>query len=283
MTRKKVKLAYIANDSARKATFKKRKKGLMKKVSELSTLCDIQACAIIYSPYDSHPETWPPTAAGVHAVLSRFRKVPQMEQSKKMMDQEKFLGERIKKAAEQLRKQERENRDKEVAQAVSQCLEGKMALHSLTLTDLDVISRYIDGQLKDVDRHIADLGRGPGNVAQMGRGESGGGLNGPDSIQAVGPEVVGNSGPKEEYAESIESMQRQQWFMEMMNPAPPPGPIPVTAAEWQMGFVGEGLMMMAPSAAAGGGGGVHFGESSSGGGGGNGGYNNSNGNSFWGW
>ncbi|CAI0456545.1 unnamed protein product [Linum tenue] len=269
MTRKKVKLAYIANDSARKATFKKRKKGLMKKVSELSTLCDIQACAIVYSPYDSHPETWPPTAAGVHSVLSRFKKVPQMEQCKKMVDQEKFLGERIKKAAEQLRKQERENRDKEVAQAVSQCLEGKMALHSLTLTDLDVISRYIDGQLKDVDRHIADLGRG--------------GLTGPDSSQAVGPEVVGNSGPKEEYAESIESMQRQQWFMEMMNPAPPPGPIPVTAAERQMGFVGEGLMMMAPSAAVGGGGGVHFGESSSGsGGGGNGGYNNSNGNSFWG-
>ncbi|CAI0457169.1 unnamed protein product [Linum tenue] len=241
----------------------------MKKVSELSTLCDIQACAIVYSPYDSHPETWPPTAAGVHAVLSRFKKVPQMEQCKKMVDQEKFLGERIKKAAEQLRKQERENRDKEVAQAVSQCLEGKMALHSLTLTDLDVISRYIDGQLKDVDRHIADLGRG--------------GPTGPVSSQAVGPEVVVNSGPKEEYAESIESMQRQQWFMEMMNPAPPPAPIPVTAAERQMGFVGEGLMMMAPSAAVGGCGGVHFGESSSGGGvGGNGGYNNSNGNSFWG-
>ncbi|KAL6135268.1 hypothetical protein ACLB2K_067496 [Fragaria x ananassa] len=59
MTRKKVKLTYITNDSARKATFKKRKMGLMKKVRELTTLCDIDACAIIYSPYDSQPEVWP--------------------------------------------------------------------------------------------------------------------------------------------------------------------------------------------------------------------------------
>ncbi|XP_021815730.1 agamous-like MADS-box protein AGL80 [Prunus avium] len=44
MTRKKVSLTYITNDSARKATFKKRKTGLMKKGNELSTLCDIQAC-----------------------------------------------------------------------------------------------------------------------------------------------------------------------------------------------------------------------------------------------
>ncbi|CAH8259504.1 unnamed protein product [Arabidopsis lyrata] len=59
MTRKKVKVAYISNNSSRKATFKKRKKGLMKKVNELSTLCGINACAIIYSPYDSNPEVWP--------------------------------------------------------------------------------------------------------------------------------------------------------------------------------------------------------------------------------
>ncbi|CAN0921019.1 Agamous-like MADS-box protein AGL80 [Linum grandiflorum] len=68
MTRKKVKLAYITNDSARKATYNKRNKGLIKKVSELSTLCDVQACAIVYSLYHTQPEIWPPTLAGVHEV-----------------------------------------------------------------------------------------------------------------------------------------------------------------------------------------------------------------------
>ncbi|KAK5846190.1 hypothetical protein PVK06_002464 [Gossypium arboreum] len=56
MIRKKVKLAYITNDSSRKATYKKRKKGLMKKMSELSTFCGINACAIMCSHYESQPE-----------------------------------------------------------------------------------------------------------------------------------------------------------------------------------------------------------------------------------
>ncbi|MBA0875894.1 hypothetical protein Goshw_003691 [Gossypium schwendimanii] len=59
MIRKKVKLAYITNDSSRKATYKKRKKGLMKKMSELSTYCGIDTCAIMYSPYESETEFWP--------------------------------------------------------------------------------------------------------------------------------------------------------------------------------------------------------------------------------
>ncbi|CAN0924562.1 Agamous-like MADS-box protein AGL80 [Linum grandiflorum] len=34
----------------------------------MSTLCDVKACAIIYSPYHTQPEIWPPTFAGVHEV-----------------------------------------------------------------------------------------------------------------------------------------------------------------------------------------------------------------------
>ncbi|KAF3539463.1 hypothetical protein F2Q69_00021843 [Brassica cretica] len=86
MTRKKVKLAFIANDSSRKATYKKRKKGLMKKLNELSTLCGINACAIIYSPYDSNPEVWP-SNSGVQRIISEFRTLPEMDQNKKMTNE----------------------------------------------------------------------------------------------------------------------------------------------------------------------------------------------------
>ncbi|CAA7052359.1 unnamed protein product [Microthlaspi erraticum] len=55
MTRSKVKLEFISNDASRKNTFRKRNKGLLKKVNELSTLCGIPACAIIYSPYNTNP------------------------------------------------------------------------------------------------------------------------------------------------------------------------------------------------------------------------------------
>ncbi|KAK5813509.1 hypothetical protein PVK06_028960 [Gossypium arboreum] len=59
MTRKKINLAYITNDLARKAAYKKRKKGLMKKVCELGTLYGIDACTIINNPYESQPKVWP--------------------------------------------------------------------------------------------------------------------------------------------------------------------------------------------------------------------------------
>ncbi|XP_062083473.1 agamous-like MADS-box protein AGL80 isoform X2 [Humulus lupulus] len=113
MTRKKVKLAYINNDSSRKATFKKRKKGLLKKVSELSTLCAVDACAIIYSPYEAQPAVFPSTA-GVNRILARFKKMPEIEQSKKMVNQEAFLKQKIGKVNEQVKKLRKENREKEM-------------------------------------------------------------------------------------------------------------------------------------------------------------------------
>nr|GMD48489.1 agamous-like MADS-box protein AGL80 [Ipomoea batatas] len=157
MTRKKVKLAFITNDSARKATLKKRKKGLMKKVSELSTLCGIDACAIIYSPYENQPEVWPSTA-GAQRVVAQFKRMPEMEQSKKMVNQEGFIRQRIAKASEQLKKQHKENREKEITQVMFQCLTGK-GLHSLILTDLNDLTWLIDQKLKEINKKIEDLNK----------------------------------------------------------------------------------------------------------------------------
>ncbi|OMO82506.1 Transcription factor, MADS-box [Corchorus olitorius] len=159
MTRKKVKLAYIANDSARKATFKKRKKGLMKKMSELSTLCDIKACAIIYSPYDSQPEVWP-SPAGVQHVLSKFRDLSEMQQTKKMMNQESFLRQRITKANEQLKKQCKENREKEMTQVMYQNLSGEFGLQNLmNMADLNDLGYMIDMNLKDINKRVESLAK----------------------------------------------------------------------------------------------------------------------------
>ncbi|KAJ6749931.1 hypothetical protein OIU85_000547 [Salix viminalis] len=59
MARKKVKLMWIVNDAARKASLKKRRDGLLKKVSELTILCGIEAFVIIYCPDDPEPAIWP--------------------------------------------------------------------------------------------------------------------------------------------------------------------------------------------------------------------------------
>ncbi|XP_021283082.1 agamous-like MADS-box protein AGL80 [Herrania umbratica] len=212
MTRKKVKLAYITNDSARKATFKKRKKGLLKKVNELSTLCGIEACAIIYSPYDAQPEVWP-SPAGAQRVLSEFKKMPEMEQSKKMVSQESFLRQRITKANEQLKRQCRDNREKEITQVMFQCLVGK-GLQNLNMMDLNDLGWLLEQNLKDIDKRIDTL-----NKASHSRGSaaasSGTTMATLDARLKSGEKVQPESSDREV---SMETAQRQQWIKDLMHP-----------------------------------------------------------------
>ncbi|XP_073027596.1 agamous-like MADS-box protein AGL80 [Primulina eburnea] len=156
MTRKKVKLSFITNDSSRKATYKKRKKGLMKKVSELSTLCGIDACAIVYSPYESTPDVWPADPRAAQRVIAQFRQVPEMEQSKKMVNQESFIRGRIAKAAEQIKKLQKDNREKEITHLMYQCLTGK-GVQGLAVPELNDMGWLLDQNLKEICKRIEML------------------------------------------------------------------------------------------------------------------------------
>ncbi|KAJ8755029.1 hypothetical protein K2173_015541 [Erythroxylum novogranatense] len=230
MTRKKVKLAYITNDSARKATFKKRKKGLMKKVSELSTLCDVKACAIIYSPYDSQPEVWPSTF-GVQEVVSLFNQMPEMEQSKKMVNQDSFLRQRIAKANEQLKKQRKDNREKEVNQVMFQSLgAGKISLQHLNLMDLNDLGWVIDQKLEEIHKKLDDI---LNNKDKKGiKTNNSQAITRPSSSASASVEHAQQQiGQMPSFDVNMEKMQRQQWFIDMMNP------------EEHMGFGGDDMMM----------------------------------------
>ncbi|KAL3629879.1 hypothetical protein CASFOL_026191 [Castilleja foliolosa] len=153
MTRKKVTLAYITNDSERRASFRKRKRGLIKKVSELSTLCDVDACAIIYSLYDLEPEVWP-SPEGAEAVLARFRTLSEMEKSKKMVNQESFTRQRIKKAEEQLRRLRKENTRREMESFMFRCLGGKASMDHFDLRNSTEMGWVIDQMLRDIQSRM---------------------------------------------------------------------------------------------------------------------------------
>ena len=148
MTRKKVTLAYITNDSERKASYKKRKKGLIKKVSELSTLCGVQACVIIYSQYDPAPVVWP-SPLDAQSILARFRKLSIMDQSRKMVNQESYTRQRIKKATEQLRLQ-KENSCRELEAFMFRCITGQASIHDLQITDVSEMSWVISQILREI-------------------------------------------------------------------------------------------------------------------------------------
>lgn len=152
-----MKLVWIQNDAARKATFKKRRKGLIKKVSELSTLCDVKACAMVFSPYEVAPEIWPPDSQDVMDVLSRFRSMPVMEQSKKMLNQEGFLRNWIGKLNEQLQKLKGSNRKDELDLLMSQCMVGWRNIGDLSIDDTRDLGDKLDEKLKNIDQNIEYL------------------------------------------------------------------------------------------------------------------------------
>ncbi|CAK8566083.1 unnamed protein product [Lathyrus sativus] len=154
MTRTKVKLAFIENNSARKATYNKRKKSLVKKVDELTTLCGIDACAIIYGPYDSRPVIWP-SPSGVQEVLSKFRTASEIGQSKKIVNQESFLKQRISKVEKQLEKKWSDNREQETTMLMFQCLYAANTVSNhMSLGDLNDLAWMIDRNLKEIGRRM---------------------------------------------------------------------------------------------------------------------------------
>lgn len=129
--------------------------GLIKKIGEISILCGIQACAIIYSPDEpDQPEVWP-SEEGVESAISRFRSVSELEQSKKMFCQESFLRQRIVKVQEQLKKVRNENRKKEIGHLISQYITVGNNLESANIIDLNDISFLADQCLEDITKKIS--------------------------------------------------------------------------------------------------------------------------------
>lgn len=205
MTRKKVKLAYITNDSARKATFKKRKKGLLKKVSELSTLCGIETCAIIYSPYEAQPEVWP-SPLGAQRAIARLKMMPEADQSKKMVNQESFLRQRITKAQEQLKKQQRENREKEMTQVMYRGLVGE-GLENLSIVDLNDMGWLIDKNIAEIDEKIKSLQQKPPPQAMPSV-----------ASQAIKTEKININDHHHHQAAKNNTIDHQQLLMEFLKP-----------------------------------------------------------------
>lgn len=146
MARKKVNLAYIANNVLRRITFKKRCSSMIKKVSELSILYGVPACIVIYGPREAKPKVWP-SELEAQRILQHFRELPELEQSKKTMNQEGFLQQWLRKHVEQLQKQEREIHELEMVVLMHEMMDGH-GLHNMKVEDAISLVYLIDMRLK---------------------------------------------------------------------------------------------------------------------------------------
>ncbi|KAF5735030.1 agamous-like MADS-box protein AGL80 [Tripterygium wilfordii] len=155
LPRRKVNMTYIANNAVRKATFRRRKKGLTKKIGELTTLCGVDACAVIFSPDGNQSEVWP-SAEGFQGVLSRFQNLSEFERGRNKMDHKEFLRERIEKASNQKQKRQRTNREREIANLMSESLKAGGIYQNLNLLDLGDLRLLVEQNLKQVDKALLD-------------------------------------------------------------------------------------------------------------------------------
>ncbi|XP_022748147.1 uncharacterized protein LOC111297792 [Durio zibethinus] len=214
MTRKKVKLAWIANDSARRASLKKRRLGLVKKVRELSTLCGTKACLIIYSPDESEPLVWP-SHSEVQEQIGEFHNMPELERMKKMMNQETYLRERVTKVEEQLRKIQRRNKEVEMGSLMYQIDQGK-GLDELNLVELHGLTWLVEEKMKEINKRIEFFQQVP--FAQpAGHPHGDLPLQGPedDLTARLGGGSAGFQGDNGRI--TAESLLWDQWFIDMIN------------------------------------------------------------------
>ncbi|MBA0761620.1 hypothetical protein Gotri_024241, partial [Gossypium trilobum] len=125
-------------------------------MSELSTLCGINACAIMYSPYESQLEVWPSPIEG-QQVLSKFRMILEMEQRKNMVNQESFLSQRTVKVVEQLKKHCKDNQEKEMTLVMFNNICGKWVIHGFNFRDINDLNEKISNIDKRMDAFALPL------------------------------------------------------------------------------------------------------------------------------
>ncbi|CAJ1960578.1 unnamed protein product [Sphenostylis stenocarpa] len=157
MTGRKVELAFIVNNHDRKVSYRRRKKSLLKKMEELSTLCGVEACAIVYSSFDQEPQIWP-SESGVQNVVEKFRTVPEWKKNK-MGNQESVIETSIVKCKKKIRKLEKENKEVEMNMFMFQWLNTSRAQpqHNMTLADLNLLSSVIEQKLNCLIKKMSEI------------------------------------------------------------------------------------------------------------------------------
>ncbi|KAK7283484.1 hypothetical protein RIF29_13033 [Crotalaria pallida] len=111
MGRGRGRMEPIKKEKSRMTTFQKRKNGLMKKAYELSTLCGIDVCLIIYAPQFEGQvpelETWPKDTNEIHRIIEKYNNTT-IDRRPKIYDVQEYYKDRIKKVEAEIAKVHKE-------------------------------------------------------------------------------------------------------------------------------------------------------------------------------
>ncbi|GMP78966.1 hypothetical protein CsSME_00034698 [Camellia sinensis var. sinensis] len=167
-----VKYEFIADERVRRQTFRKRKAGLLKKVSELKTLCSVGACAIIYPTTATgsvaQPDVWPSPNEASH-LFQRFENLPSMKQTANMMDQENFLKRNITRMSKNLDKEKKKNRGVEIEQQMTKFLFEKNLHDFSNLDDLRDVASVLDEKINLMNDKLENIANEIGSGSRCGK------------------------------------------------------------------------------------------------------------------
>ncbi|KAJ0507291.1 putative transcription factor MADS-type1 family [Helianthus annuus] len=151
MTRSMVMYQFIEDERVRNVTMRKRKASLMKKMSELKILCDVDACLVMYETDDSPPDVWP-SPSEAHRVIQRFNKSP-MWSPNALQDHSAYLEKQIAKMKKQLAKE----KEKNMKHLMVKCLFDENALSEVNNQEvLDGVRSAIDSEIEAIDDMIKE-------------------------------------------------------------------------------------------------------------------------------
>ncbi|XP_065857631.1 MADS-box transcription factor PHERES 1-like [Euphorbia lathyris] len=250
MTRTKVKIEWIANDTARKASLKKRRIGLCKKVQELTTLCGINAFVIIYSPDEAEPMIWP-SGSEVVEMMAEFQSIPELKRSKKMMNQDSYLRERMVKIQELKNKDAKKNREGELSLLMNKLKVHEFDYNCLEPTEKRHLTLLIGERREDIKKRIGYIEQTHPLVPVVQPGAEVAPPRPPPPLPPSFEERVQQEAGVFR-ANPTDSMMWDQWFLDMVkngdnvaggsgssSGAPPTPPPPLPSQGYHLGGIGD--------------------------------------------
>ncbi|CAM8968088.1 unnamed protein product [Rhodiola kirilowii] len=164
MARKKVQLTWIENQTARKATLRKRRENLIKKVKEISVLAGTDCCGIILSPFEGDPPLfYPPTRTILNEIVGRYFELPETDQFKRMVSIESYMKDEITKLKETLQKERRNVREVEVSYTMNSIHTHGRSIETMSSDETSELFWYFEQVKKKCELRMNSLEDDPNN------------------------------------------------------------------------------------------------------------------------
>lgn len=147
--RKKITQKPIEDFVKRKACYRKRREILLKMVEDLTTLCDIDACAFILGPGDDVPNVWP-SHDKAKEMLDKFENAPLSTRLKKNITPQVYIERANNKVENQLVELRKKNDEIDMSDLMHQIHDDGRSLSDFDASDISRLLSYVEEKLKGV-------------------------------------------------------------------------------------------------------------------------------------